>query len=222
MVLKQVLFGCLILVAAGSTCADTPYPMTKEQQTQIRSFISSFPSVDVYIAPIEKTDDGYTVHEPENITNRELFDGAAQFAHDGSLMIYSVMEDVQTDIHRYEPATRTLTRLTHTPESEFSPRLMSDGKNFTAMRVEAPYVDRIWQYPLSGQVEPKRVFQVMSTVGWHTWYDDETALLVIETFPGYKDTETGMLKTVAIANRGSERVHRIEDGVGSCTAQFRI
>lgn len=216
---KQLITACGALLLSSTAMADKPYPMTQEQRASLDEFIShEFPSFDVYIAPIEKIDSGYAVQRPENITNRKLFDGAAQFAHDGSLMIYSVMEDVQIDIHRYVPETKTLTRLTHTPESEFSPRLMSDGKNFTAMRLEAPYVDRIWQYPLSENAEPEIVFHVISPIGWHTWYDDNTALLVIETFPGYKDTETGMLKTFAIANRGRERVHKIQDGVGSCTA----
>lgn len=207
-----------LLSASSFTHAeDAVYPATAAQKERLKNFVRSFPPFDVYVAPLTVEHSALQLGEPRNITNRPRFDGATQFAADGSLMLISLMEDDQIDVRRYLPDTAQIERLTHTPESEFSPRLMSDGKRFTAMRLEAPYVDRIWEYSLEGTVPPELVFRVIGPVGWHTWANDDTALLVLETFPGYLETSKGMQRTFAVANRGSEQVHRIAENVGSCT-----
>src|ERR1044072_4011176 len=96
------------------------------------------PSTDIFLAPVRVQNDKPTIGRPVNITHRAGYDNQPSFTPDSkSVLFTSVREDAQAYIYRYDLATRSTTRITSTPESEYSATVHGDGKRFTVIRVEA-------------------------------------------------------------------------------------
>jgi hypothetical protein len=109
----------------------------------------------------------------------------------------SVRGDAQADIYRYDLAAKTTTRVTSTPESEYSATVFGDGSRFSAIRVERDSTQRLWSFRLDGS-DPRLVFPDIKPVGYHTWVDSTTvamfllgtpnALVLADTHGGPPDT----------------------------------
>jgi Tol biopolymer transport system component len=84
----------------------------------------------------------------------------------------------QTDIYRYDINDRSVSRITTTPESEYSPTVMPGAGCFSAVRVESDGTQRLWQFDLDG-TEPRLVLTKVDSVGYHTWVDDSTLGLFV-------------------------------------------
>src|SRR5690349_17822283 len=79
------------------------------------------PSTDIYLAPLRQQGGRWLVGAPVNITNRPGYDNQPSFTPDSrSVLFTSVRGDGQADIYRYDRRTRSTSRLTNTPESEYS------------------------------------------------------------------------------------------------------
>ena len=126
--------------------------------------------------------------QPVNITNRAGYDNQPSFLPDGQSLLYTSMrEGEQTDIYRYDFKTAQSTRLTSTPEGEYSPTLMPGGKFFSVIRVEADKTQRLWKFPLAGG-EPSLVLPAIKPVGYHLWLDARTLALFILGAEGKPNT----------------------------------
>src|SRR5919199_943152 len=92
------------------------------------------PSTDIFLAPIRIQNGKPVVEKPVNITARPGYDNQPSFTPDSrSLLFTSVREDAQADIYRYDLRTRATTRVTSTPESEYSATVYGDGTRFSAI-----------------------------------------------------------------------------------------
>ena len=107
----------------------------------------------------------------------------------------------QTDIYRYDIGSRTIARITDTPESEYSPTVMPDGSRISVVRVEVDGTQRLWAITPGG---PKPGFDVLlpdvKPVGYHAWADDHTLALFVLGQPAtlqLADTRTGTARTIA-------------------------
>src|SRR5918996_1347355 len=97
------------------------------------------PSTDVYIASLKTSGDRLVVGKPENISASPGYDNQPFFAPDGRTLYFtSARGDVsskcgtpQTDIYKYDLQTRGVARVTETPECEYSPTVMPDGKHLS-------------------------------------------------------------------------------------------
>ena len=64
------------------------------------------------------------------------YDNQPSFSQDGSKVYYVAYYDtLQSDIFVYNLEDSSTTRLTETPESEFSPRVTADDLGFTVVRL---------------------------------------------------------------------------------------
>jgi Tol biopolymer transport system component len=74
-----------------------------------------------------------------NITNSPGYDNQPSFAPDGGAIFFTSVRGggTQTDIYRYDLASAAITRVTSTPESEYSPTVTPDGAHLSVIRVEA-------------------------------------------------------------------------------------
>lgn len=121
---------------------------------------------------------------------------------DGRTILYTSIRDKQADIFRYDIKSGATTQVTNTPESEFSPTLMHDGKSVSVVRVEADGTQRLWKFPLAGG-EPSLILENIKPVGYHLWIDDHTlALFILGSSGGPNtlqivDTRTGKAEVVA-------------------------
>jgi WD40 repeat protein len=129
------------------------------------------PNTDVYLAPLSRAGDSLIVGRAENVTHRAGYDNQPSFLPDGSGFLYTAVgADGQADIWRYDIASRRTTRLTSTPESEYSPTVMPGGRRFSVIRVERDSTQRLWSFALDGS-DPQLLLRELKPVGYHAWLD---------------------------------------------------
>lgn len=136
------------------------------------------PSTDIWLAPLTVTPQGVRIGEARNITSREGYDNQPSFTPDGRAVLYTAAVDGQTDIFRYDVASGQTTRVTNTPESEYSPTVMPGGARFSVIRVEADSTQRLWSFEMDGS-DPRLVLERVKPVGYHAWLDASTLALFV-------------------------------------------
>ncbi len=120
---------------------------------------AQLPSTDIFLVNMNMAKDGKIYFsEPKNITHRKGYDNQPSFSKDGSKVYYVAYYDtVQSDIYVYDSNDTSITQLTNTPESEFSPRINSDDLSFTIVRVDADKAQRFYKILMDGTNEEQLV-----------------------------------------------------------------
>lgn len=158
------------------------------------------PSTDIYLARLTMQDGRLSVGTPTNVTKREGYDNQPSFTPDSRAFLYtSTREDAQSDIYRYDVASQTATRVTTTPESEYSATVMPGGKRFSVIRVERDSTQRLWSFALDGS-DPQLVVESLKPVGYHVWIDDNTLAMFVLGSPNalvFGDLRTKKMDTLA-------------------------
>ncbi len=146
---------------------------------------------------------GVAISAVTNISNDPEYDNQPSFTSDSRAVLFTSKRDgKQTDIYRYDIASKALTQLTHTPESEYSPLVTPDGKTFSVVRVEADGTQRLWRFDLDGS-NPRLVLENVKPVGYHAWIDATHLALFVLGAQGQPatlqiaDTMTGKAEIVA-------------------------
>ncbi|MEP6690634.1 MAG: hypothetical protein ABJD07_05720 [Gemmatimonadaceae bacterium] len=139
---------------------------------------SAPPSTDIFLATLAVRGTTVTVGTPVNITHRDGYDNQPSFTPDGRAILYTVRADSQTDIWRYELASKAATQLTHTAESEYSATVTPDGRGFSVIRVERDSTQRLWRFAMTGE-HPALVLANVKPVGYHAWADDSTLVVFV-------------------------------------------
>src|SRR3954470_4016204 len=158
------------------------------------------PSTDIFLAPLRIQNGKPVVGRPVNITSRPGYDNQPSFTPDSRSMLFtSVREDAQADIYRYDLRTRATSRITSTPESEYSATVYGDGSRFSTIRVEADSTQRLWSFRLDGS-DPRVLFGAIKPVGYHAWVDSTTVAMFLLGRPNalvVADVRGGRVDTVA-------------------------
>jgi hypothetical protein len=174
------------------------------------SFLISFaqlPNTDMWLLDLKDDHGKITFSNPVNITNREGYDNQPAFSPDGKHILFSsVREGVQSDIYKYDIATKQTTQFTKTEESEYSPTFMPGGKFISSVRVEKDSTQRLWKFPINGG-EPSLVMKGIKNIGYHCWINKDSVALFILPEPF----------TLQIANINTEKTKVVEDSIGRCT-----
>jgi len=175
--------------------------------TATRLRAQAAPSTDIYLVPItlsERDTTGMVLGKPINITHRVGYDNQPVFEPDGRNVFYtSTRDDGQADIYRYDLATRQTSRVTSTPESEYSPTFMPGTNRFSVVRVERDSTQRLWSFAVDGS-DPQLVLRTIKPVGYHAWLDaTHVALFVL-----------GKPATLQVAELGSEHVDTVASDIG--------
>jgi WD40 repeat protein len=84
----------------------------------------------------------------------------------------------QTDIYRYDISSRTVWRITDTPEAEYSPTVMPDGERISVVRVEGDGTQRLWSVS-RGDSTTSLILPDVKPVGYHAWIDDRMVALFV-------------------------------------------
>ncbi len=173
------------------------------------------PGTDILLVAMH---DGQIVPETvTNLTDRDGYDNQPFFTPDGQSLLYTSFRDDQTEIYRIDLAAHTHTRLTHTPESEYSPTALPTGDGFSTVRVEVDGAQRLWQFDNDGQA-PALVLEEVKPVGYHAWATPHTLVLFVLGDPPtlqLADTRTGRADTQAY--RIGRYLHRVP---GAATVSF--
>jgi WD40 repeat protein len=162
--------ACLVVVAfCSTTLSQTPTP----------SPTPAPPATGIFIIDLATTRAGnLKVGQPVKITAWAGYNNQPSFMPDGQSILYTSIREKQADIYRYDIGSMTTTQVTNTPESEYSPTLMPDGKAISVVRVEGDLTQRLWKFPLGGGA-PSLVLENIKPVGYHLWVDSDTLALFV-------------------------------------------
>jgi hypothetical protein len=130
------------------------------------------PSTDIYLVPLQRAGDSWRPGPAVNATARAGYDNQPFFLADGSGFLFtSIREDRQADTYRYDIRSRRVSRVTSTPESEYSPTPIPHRPGwFSTVRVEADSAQRLWAFRLDGSA-PELVLADVRPVGYHAWIE---------------------------------------------------
>ncbi|HYT76705.1 MAG TPA: hypothetical protein VEL79_18250 [Vicinamibacterales bacterium] len=163
------------------------------------------PDTEIYLAPLTRVNGQLRVGPAENITNNPGYDNQPFFTPDNRAILFtSIRGGTQTDIYRYDLASRTISPVTQTPESEYSPTVMPDGVRISVIRVEGDGAQRLWSVTPNGSNPDLAVLLPdIKPVGYHAWADDHTLALFIlgqgeqPATLQLADTRTGKARIIA-------------------------
>lgn len=189
------------------------------------------PATEVYVAPMAPSADGnITLGAPVNISSHPGYDNQPFFVRGGEVVLFTSMrEGRQTDIYEYTLASRSLKRLTSTPESEYSPTPAPGGR-ISVIRVEPDGTQRLWAFPADGG-DAALVLSDVKPVGYHAWSDDSTLVLFVLGEPAtlrIADTKTGRAEIVAerpgrcLARTPDGRISFVQKGPGKEPWQIMV
>jgi dipeptidyl aminopeptidase/acylaminoacyl peptidase len=167
------------------------------------------PDTDIFLAPLSPGAAAF-VGTPVNITRSPGYDNQPSFTPDGAAILFtSNRGGTQTDIYRYDVGSRATSRVTNTPESEYSPTVTPDAAHISVIRVEADGTQRLWRFTLDGGA-PELVLTGVKPVGYHAWVDEHTLALFIlgsKSSLQIADTRTGTADSfVPGINRSIQRI----------------
>jgi len=129
------------------------------------------PNSDIFLTPLLRDGDSLRLGAAQNITRRPGYDNQPSFLTDATALLYTAIDSSgQADIWRYDLRSRRRTRLTDTPESEYSPTVMPGSTRFSVVRVERDSTQRLWSFRLDGS-DPQLVLETLAPIGYHAWLD---------------------------------------------------
>jgi beta-lactamase class D len=136
---------------------------------------------------------------PFTVTARAGYDNQPAFTTDGRAILYTSIRDGQADTYRYDLATGRSTRVTATPESEYSPTPIPGTQRFSVVRVEADETQRLWSFAPDGS-DPRLLLPDVAPVGYHAWATPDRLALFVLGEPAalqLAELETGTARVVA-------------------------
>lgn len=136
------------------------------------------PGTDIYVVPLSRSGMGLSLGAPVNATARAGYDNQPYFSADGKSIFYTSQRDGQTDIFRYDRTSGASVQVTATPESEYSPTVMPDGRRISVIRVEKDSTQRLWAFTGEGAAV-KPLLDSIKPVGYHTWLNADTVFVFV-------------------------------------------
>jgi hypothetical protein len=172
------------------------------------------PDTEIYLAPMQVVNGALEIGPAVDITNNPGYDNQPFFTADSRSVLFTSVRGpagtTQTDIYRYDITPRTITRVTTTPESEYSPTVTPSG-NLSVIRVELDEAktQRLWQFTIDGR-DPRPVLENVKPVGYHAWADGRTlALFVLGQPATLQLADTGTGSAAVLASDISRSIQRI-------------
>ena len=133
------------------------------------------PGTDIFLLSLSGTGGSLTTGVPRNITARAGYDNQPFFAPDRRSLYYTSQREGQTDIYRYDLSAGTTTQVTRTPENEYSPTVMPDGKHFSVIRDSTQH---LWSFTLDG-TPVRALLDSVRPIGYHTWLNSDTVFVFV-------------------------------------------
>ena len=200
-VLAGALLFSLTAGAAGRASAQTPSPAPSPAPPPAPGAAPQ--ATDIFLLDLGARGGALTLGRPARITERPGYDNQPYFAPDGLSLYFTAIESGQSDIQRFDLASRATTAVTRTVESEYSPTPTPEG-GISVIRVEANDTQRLWRFR-EGR-EPELLLPDVKPVGYHAWYDADTLVLFVLGDP----------PTLRVVERRTGRAETVAGDVGRC------
>lgn len=138
------------------------------------------PDTDIWLSALTVDGDSIWIGPPRNLTQRPGYDNQPCFLGTSRAFLFvSADSKARTDVFRYDLGTASITRVTATPESEYSPTpLGTPERGFCAVRVEADSTQRLWRFDLDGS-HAAPVMSDVDSVGYFSWMDERTVAVFV-------------------------------------------
>ncbi len=178
----------------------------------------SLPQRDIVLFNVQDgAQDRPSLSGPLRVTDRAAYDNQPAFSPDGSMLYYTAgvafAGGEQTDIRRYRLADGDTATVLHSPESEYSPRVMPDGEYLSVVRVELPdSAQRIWRLRPDGRKQ-RPVMSGVEPVGYYTWLPDAQVACFILGEAGRH--------TLQVGHSGKQRLDVVAARIGRCLQTTR-
>ncbi len=132
-------------------------------------------NADIYLAALGREGDKLVFSAPVKISEGPGYNNQPSFAPDGSGVFYSSADGPQTDIFFYSFGDKKSSRLTSTPDSEYSPLILPAGNDFSVIQLvlaEGPRkgAQPLLAFPLQGG-SPRLLYEQGKKIGYHAWVD---------------------------------------------------
>lgn len=167
---------------------------------------AQLPETDIWLIAIDRAGDSIVCRSAENITHRKGYDNQPCFSLSGEQVFYTaMMQDDQSDIYIYSIREKRATPFCQTPESEYSPTILPDGKHVSVVMVEKDSTQRLWQYPIKGG-KANLLLKNVDSVGYHNWYSKNEVVLWMLTEPA----------SLVLYSTKNEKTTQIDTSIGRC------
>jgi hypothetical protein len=168
------------------------------------------PKSNIYMMDFAQIGDSIFFENPQFMTffNQNGYNNQPSFFSDDLVFLTSNYYDPEkTEIIKLDISKSRLSRVTKTRQSEYSPTLMPNKKDFSCIRTEKDGKDQsLWKYPVDQSDGGQRLLDELSTVGYHCWISEEEVALFLVGDP---------LKLV-IANIVSGSTKYLLNNIGRC------
>jgi len=170
------------------------------------SLYGQLPKSNLYAFDIKTEKDSLSLSDPSYLTffNNDGYNNHPHFINNDELMLSSKLNyEDQPDIYALNLKTKRRTRVTATPEGEYSPALTPDFYNFSAIRMEFYQQDtilRLWQFPIDRSGVGRPVFKDIINVGYYCWLNSRDIMLYLVEQPSQlvqADIYSGQQEVVA-------------------------
>lgn len=144
---------------------------------------------DLYLIQIVVDGERLVFAHPVKINESEGYNNQPFFHPDGASLFYSSGVGSSTDIYRYNIETGKTTRLTDTPDSEYSPTVMPGGTQFSVIQLitgEGPRAGAqpLIAFPIEGG-QPELIYEDGEKVGYHAWIDPDSVAMFLLGSPNF-------------------------------------
>ena len=141
----------------------------------------------------------------QNVTGRPDYDNQPHFLPGYTAFLYTSQRSGQTDIYRFDLRRRRSSRLTRTPESEYSATPLPGGQRFSVIRVEGDGRQRLWSFKMDG-MDPELLLPELAPVGYQAWPSATQVVTFILGSPA----------TLQLAELGSPEARILARNIGRC------
>lgn len=152
------------------------------------TLFSQLPKTEIYSFQFRIISDSMVLTNGKRLTsfNPNGYNNQPQFFGDDIVYLSSnYFDPSQTDIIKLDLRNQRLTRVTATPEGEYSPTIMKNGREFSVIKDTQGLGDiyqLLWSYPVNQLTPGRRVIPNITTVGYHNWLSSsKIALFLVES-----------------------------------------
>jgi len=151
--------------------------------------ILSQQGTDLFLIQITSDGEKLVFSNSVKINETDGYNNQPFFHPDGVSLFYSSGVGSNTDIYRYNIETGKTIRLTDTPDSEYSPTVMLDGKQFSVIQLvlsEGPRegAQPLVAFPIDGG-QPELIYEDGEKVGYHAWIDPDNVAMFLLGSPNF-------------------------------------
>ena len=180
--------------------------------------VSQLPISHVYCFDMERDGAGINVKNARFLTgfNKYGYNNQPQWVNNNELYlaVQTPYDTNQTDILSLSVLTNTVTRITATAESEYSPTVTPDRRSFSCVRVDVAAsgsTQRLWAYPYDRSNSGRDLLSLQQNIGYHCWLSDKkVALFIVNGSENY----------LKIANVDDQSSIQLMSGIGRSMARM--